>query len=249
MKNLQFRTYIILIISCFTTVLQAQSSSGNGAVNDTISVDPKIPELKVFIESALKNSPLLKASDMQIERVFEQIKKEKKSWTDFIFIDANARYGLFNQVTVSDQTGVDLGIKSAREQFNYFAGLTFRLPLSNFTSKKNDIKILTSDLEGSKFKKEQLKNELTQLVIDEYFKLINMNQSIQINQNILQSLRLNMVKAQKDINTGIIGLSDYNSVLTTKEKAEESYYKSQNDYYAQFYKIQVLTGLNLNEKK
>ena len=76
-----------------------------------------------------------------------------------------------------------------------------------------------------------------------------MNQSIQINQNILQSLRLNMVKAQKDINTGIIGLSDYNSVLTTKEKAEESYYKSQNDYYAQFYKIQVLTGLNLNEKK
>jgi len=249
MKNLQFRTYIILIISCFTTVLYAQSSNSNGAVNDTISVDPKIPELKIFIESALKNSPLLKASDMQIERVFEQIKKEKKSWTDFIFIDANARYGLLDQVTISDQTGASLGIKSAKEQFNYFAGLTFRIPISSFVSKKNDLKMLNNDLEGSKLKKEQLKSELTQLVIDEYFKLINMNQSLQINQNILQSLKLNMVKAQKDINTGVIGLSDYNSVLTTKEKAEESYYKAQNEYFAQFYKIQVLTGLNLNEKK
>ena len=123
------------------------------------------------------------------------------------------------------------------------------MSISNFTSKKNDLKILNDNLEENKLKKEQLKRELTQLVIVEYFKLINMNQSLQINQNILQSLKLNFVKAQKDINTGVIGLNEFNSVLTTKEKAEESYYKAQNEYFAQFYKIQVLTGLNLNDKK
>jgi len=254
MKKHIIYIFILLLIQGFTVKLLSQTNSGNSELllNDTITIDRNIPDMNVFIESALQNSPILKVSDRQIEQLFEKIKKEKKSWADFIFIDANARYGLFNQVTISDVATsgtVDLGIKSAKEQFNYFAGLTFRIPISNFINKKSDLKILNEDLEQGKFKREQLKQELKQLVIDEYYRLINLNQSLQLNQNIVQSSKLILTKAQKDISNGLISLFDYNTYLISKEKAEENYYKIQSEYLAQYYKIQIITGLNLKERK
>jgi len=244
--------FTILLFNSLYDKINAQKPQNNEYLNDTIREDHNVPKLNIFIESALKNSPILKASDAQIEQLFEKIKKEKKSWADYLFIDANARYGLFNQLSISQATTsstVDLGVKSAKEQFNYFAGLTFRIPISSFISKKNDIKILNQDLEQGKFKREQLKQEVTLLVIDEYYKLINLNQSLQLNQNIVQSAKLILIKSQKDIASGQISLTEYNAALTSKEKAEESLSKVENEYFAQYFKIQILTGLNLSAKK
>ena len=168
--------YIIFffLIICFKSVLFAQASFQKSDSISSIFYSRNIPPLKEFIEFALKNSPILKSSDLQIEEMFEKIKKEKKSWTDFVFIDANAKYGLFNQLSITQQSsGTDLSVKDAREQFNYYAGLTIRLPISNFITKKNEINILNKNLSESKARREQIKLEITQLVIDEYYKLKN----------------------------------------------------------------------------
>ena len=241
--------YIIISLSTFCTFnLYAQPAKSATNNADTLKVFRKLPPLNDFIESALKNSPLLKVSDLQIEEMFEKIKKEKKSWSDFIFFDANAKYGLFNQLSIEQITGgADVSIKNAREQFNYYAGITFRLPISNFISKKNELNILDKNLNESKLRREQVKNELTQLVIDEYYKLINLSQSLQINQDALQSLEINYLKALKDVNSGAISLSEFNAALTAKQKTQDTYSKVENEYFAQFFKIQVLTGLKLNK--
>jgi len=45
---------------------------------------------------------------------------------------------------------------------------------------------------------------------------------------------------------GLMEINDFASIVISKGKAEEGYYNAQNDYYTQYRKIQVLTGLNLN---
>src|SRR5665647_3441191 len=106
---------LILTLSFLATILfSAQSQEKNnstqkidsGAVKLTEKID--LPELDVFIESALKNSPLLQVSDKEKDKILEQIKIQKKSWAEFIQIDGNTRYGLYNQLTVNDQVASEL---------------------------------------------------------------------------------------------------------------------------------------------
>lgn len=220
-------------------------------VQDTTSFAVGLPPLDAFIESAVSNSPILKASDQEIAQIFESIKKEKKSWADFITIDGNTRYGLYNTINITDVAGTttDAGSKASKQQLNYYGGLTLRMPLSVFLGKKNQLKMLNLSIEETKYRKEQLKNDLILLVIDEYYKLIRMEKSVQISLNVVQSVKLDFLKAGKDVESGLITLAEYNHALEVKEKADEGYNTAINDFRSQYMKIQVLTGLKMNTTK
>ncbi|MFM2291735.1 MAG: hypothetical protein RIS29_1548 [Bacteroidota bacterium] len=250
---MKLRQFCILLLSCPCLLVLSQNNTQNVALlpPDTIRIDQDIPELDKFIQSAVDNSALLKASDQDINQIYERIKKNKLSLLDFITIDANTRYGLYNTVVVSSgaDAGTDAGTKAAKQQLNYYAGLTLRVPISAFITNKNDIKILKYNAEQTKYKKEELKNALIISVVDEYYKLVKMNKSVKISQDALQTTNVNFIKAGKDIASGLITLADYNSVLASKAKVEEEYNTALNEYRAQYMRIQILTGLKLNRQK
>jgi len=248
---MKLKMLYILLLLCPSLALLSQNNTLEvplGAA-DTISIDQDVPGLDKFIQSAIDHSPLLQASDQDINQIYEKIKKSKLSFLDFITVDANTRYGLYNTVVVSGGSDgtTDTGTKAAKQQLNYYAGLTLRVPISAFITNKNDIKILKYDAEQTKYKKEELKNALIISVIDEYYKLIKMNKSVKISQDALQTTNVNYIKAGKDIASGLITLADYNSVLATKAKVEEEYNTALNEYRAQYMKIQILTALKLNK--
>jgi len=207
-----------------------------------------LPELNVFIESALKNSPLLLVSDKEKDKILEQIKIQKKSWSEFIQIDGNTRYGLYNQLTVNDQVTADLpavGIQSDKQQLNYYAGLTLKLPLSYFANKKNELKILNFSIQETELKKEQLKKDITQIVIEEYYKFKYFREMLDAYQITLQTMKISYLKSVKDVENGTVNFSEFATITYSYSKAEEGYTKLKNDYYTQIYKLQVLTGINL----
>ena len=250
MRKYKIKAFSVFILFlCITFNVQSQAFQNMEINNDTISVDQRIPGVDVFIQSALKNSPLMKISDVEMQEIFEKIKIEKKKWTDYLYADGIVRYGLNDQLIVNGQTGAtssDYTLNSANKQLTYYGGLSIKLPLSDFLSKKSQLKILKSTLEESRYRKEQAVINLTNIVIEEYYKLIKLNQILQVNLNVLQTLKISYMKAQKDIANGLMEINDYASIVISKGKAEEGYYNAQNDYYAQYRKIQVLTGLNLN---
>lgn len=246
-KLLVFVTLLVF----FEPEVHAQLSVSSNVQIDSIKVDKEIPTLDTFIQSALKNSVLLKLSEIEFQDILEKIKIDKKSWSDNLFIDGNARYGQYNQFIINQEVsnGVDYGVKSANEQFTYFAGVTLKLPISYFLNRKSQSKTLKNELNTVNLKKEQVEKEITNIVIDEYYKLIKSYQILQINQNVLQLLNISYLKAEKDIENGLIEFNDLANILISKGKAEEGYYNAKNDYYALYRKIQVLTGLNLNTSK
>ena len=210
-----------------------------------------MPELNVFIESALKKSPLLKLNDKELGKILEEIKIEKKSWTDFIQFDANTKYGLYNQLAVNDQlssSAPTISVQSNKEQLNYFAGLTVKIPMSYFANKKNKLQVLNFGIQENEIKKEQLRSDITQLVIDEYFKFINLSESLDMAQNDLQTMKIKYMKSIKEVENGVLSLSDFVSISGSYSKSEENFSKSKSEYYAQFYKFQILTGVNIQNQ-
>lgn len=211
-----------------------------------------LPELTTCIDSALQNSPLLKASDEQISKLLEEIKIQKKSWLNYVYIDANTRYGLFNQLSISQQSddgaNPDMAFYSAKEQFNYFAGLTIRLPISFFTNNRNEVKMLKQGVKEAELKKEELKKEITRFVIAEYFKLKSLHELLEVHQNNTQSTRLDYLKASKDLEANLISLTEFATISNQNTKALEAFITAKNDYFAQYYLLKLLTGTNLQSE-
>lgn len=241
-----FISFSLLLFS-----LSSIAQSNLAKIDSLKSTEPKINfniDLKEIIDSAMVHSPLLLVPDTEIEKLLEEIKIRKKSWLEYIQIDANTRYGLYNQLTVSNQTNstdVSQALQSNKTQLNYFAGLTLKIPLSYFVSNKREVNILKSGIKGNELKKEQLKKEVTLLVVDEYYKLKKYQETIPVLQNVYQTMNISYLKASKDLESGTYDIGDFAILVTTLGKAEQSYLEAKNEYFAQYYKLQILTGSNL----
>lgn len=246
------RLLILIVCVIFNLSVFAQSSAKPDSISNALVFDKLlIPSLDECIQSALQNSPLMKVNDQQIESLLEEIKIKKKSWLDYIQIDANSRYGLFNQLSLTQTTGStnpDIAVQQAKTQFNYFAGLTIKLPLSYFVSNKSEQKKIKNSIKETELKKEDLKNEISRLVVIEYFKLKNYYDLLDTQQNNLQTTQVDYLKAKKDVQNGMLGMTEFASISTSYTKAVEAFMKTKNDYYTQFYILKILTGTNLQKK-
>jgi outer membrane protein TolC len=234
--------YIVYILLSLNLPLLVMAQN---ATPDSVLIESELPELHVLLDSALINSPLLKVSDKQISQVLEQIKIEKKSWSEYFSLDANAKYGLYNQLTISDITSgeqAETGVQSKDQQLNYYVGITFKMPLSDIAKKGNKLKILNDNISEKKQEREELKQQLQQLIIKEYYNLVFLSKSLKINQEILQSLTASLMKSERDFQSGTISIENYNAMLIQKSKAEENYFKVKSEYYAQYKNLELITG-------
>lgn len=244
---------IILLLSTFCINSFSQIEIENEFNNDSTYINKlnfqKVPKLEVIIELALKNSPLLNASDIEIKKILEQIKIEKRSLLDNIHLEGNVRYGLNNVITISDLTSgnqSDFATQSANEQFNYYGGLSLKLPLSEFGNSRNRIRIEKLNVEDAKYRKENIKNEITRIVIEEYYKLMGFEESLESSQEFLQTMKIAYLRALKEVENGTIDMSEFSMIISNKDKAQQGYAQLKNEYFSQLFKLKILMGENTN---
>lgn len=250
-------TRVVLFISLILIALSGYSQTTSGDTDTTaavlriISVERfEIPELSACIDSALSHSPLLKANEQQINIILEDLKISKKSWLEYIMIDANTRYGLFNQLTLTQETSnADLAVQTAKEQFNYFAGITLRIPFSSFATNKNEQKKLHLSIKEAELKKRDLENEIKKLVVTEFFKLNRLRDLVEVHQNNLQTANIDYLKSKNDLRAGMVTMTEFAAASTAYAKAVDAFVTTKNDYYAQFYILNILIGTNIQNIK
>jgi len=243
--------YILLLNLLLHTALSAQTESetmGIDPITDSLAnklLHSEIPSLQILIDSALVNSPLIHASEAEIAQVIQQLKTQRKSWAQYIFFEASARYGLFNQISISELTVDDVttGVKSENEQLNYYGGVGIRVPLSGLISRRSETKTIQFTLVESEYRTEQLKRELTLLIIQEYYALKTYQESMQTTQEVMQTIEISYMKSLNDMETGKISLDDFALLASTRGKAKENYMKAKNDFFMQYHMLQILTGI------
>jgi len=247
------RILFFIFLAIIPLNVWGQNETKNDSTSAILSFEKfVIPDLDVCIQSALNNSWLVKANQLEIEVLLEEIKIKKKSWLDNIQIEANTRYGLFNQVSLSQEVGstaTDIALQSAKEQFNYFAGLTLKLPLSYFSTKKSEQKIKNINIKDVELKREDLKKEISKVIITEYFKFKTFSELLDAHQNNLQTAQLDYLRGKSEVKAGMLGLTEFAAMSNAYTKSLDAFTATKNDYYAQFYLLKLLTGTNLQKDK
>ena len=242
---MQKRYKLLLLFCLYISTFYAQQNpvdQDSTVFSDMQKIE--IPTLDNCIKAAIEYSPLLKANDAQVEKLLEELKIQKKSWTNYIHIDANTRYGLFNQIQIEEVNPdlPDVGLTTAREQFNYSGGLTIKLPLSVFLNNKNEKKAIMYSVKEAQFKRDELKIEISKIVVNEYFTMKAAQERMIINQSNLQATRLDFLKASNDLAGNFLSVTEYASISTSYTKAHEAYITSKNEFYAKYYLMILLIG-------
>lgn len=238
-SRFKYSLLIALVLApFFNTLAQAYSNIDTTMVN--------IPTLTRLIESALQHSPLLNAKTIDKKSVEQQIAIEKKKWMDYLYIEGAGNYGMFDQLVISGyntEGSVNTGLLSRSEQIRYYGGVSVKLPISSLTSRKNELNKNYFQLEQTNYEILELQKQIKQLVIKEYYQLIYFQESMENFFTILQTLQISSLKAENDLLNGHIDLNEFAQISSITGKAGEDYLKAKNNFYAQYHKLQNLTGI------
>lgn len=234
------RQYILTAIMLWMWIPFALYSQADGTNEDVL----QIPELDILIDSALEHSVLLRLNKVEYEKAKQELKLSRKTWSDYIYMEASGKYGRFDLTTITQSTtDTDLsGMVLQNEQFTYFAGVSVKYPLSGLVKQKNEKKIVKLDIEKNYLEAEQIRQDIIQLITDEYYQLKYFKQRISSSLEVLQTLEINFLKATRDIESGRIKLEEYSRIVESKGKAKNEYDKAVTDFYSRYYKLQYIVG-------
>lgn len=85
--------------------------------------------------------------------------------------------------------------------------------------------------------------DLKQLIIEEYYKLLYLEESVRTFQSIYQTLEISRMKAEREVSRGYMDINQFATLSSTVGKAKNDYAKAKNEFYAQYHKLQDLTGI------
>ena len=215
------------------------------------TVFPGIPPLEVILDAALERSFLLKAKGLESGSIYQEMSIKKKKWLDYVFIEGATSYGMFDQVVVNQESGntqPGAATLTRSEQIRYYGGLGLKLPVSAIASRRNELEIKRLALKKTEMEELQLREELKKSIIDEYFKLLYLQESLKTFQEIFHTLEISYMKAERELLNGRIALSEYALLASTVGKSKDDYFKAKNNFYAQYYKLEQITGMEFNSK-
>lgn len=239
---------VLLIVATITTLINlAYAQPRSQIVRDSIF----IPPLNILIDSAISNSALYKARETNVDIYHQQLKIEKKNILYYVYVESSARYGQLDQYIFTGNSTVPNNISSLTKnsQTNYYVGINFKIPISSFISRKNNIKIQKLNMSKSQNEANDVRDALRLQIIDEYYKLKYLEESMNAFVEIYQTLNISLQKAEKDVINGQMRLSDFALLTSTVGKSKDDYYKAKNSFYAQYYRLQELTGINFSSYK
>ncbi|MCG8697397.1 MAG: TolC family protein, partial [Bacteroidales bacterium] len=159
---------------------------------------------------------------------------------------------LFDQVVINETSAGSEssgGLLSKSEQVRYYGGVSLKLPLSEVANRRNKKQLIHVSKKQWKYEMEQLHNQLRKLVIEEYFQLQYLQESLKSFQSIYNTLEISYMKAEHEVSNGRMDINDFALLASTTGKARDDLNKAKNSFYAQFNKMGIITGIPLNNLK
>lgn len=205
----------------------------------------RLKPLDSLIEQALAKAPLIQRLSKGQEQKEQEIMLSRKAWLQHLALTGGYNYGngviTDNLTTRSDNQAV-----FRTSNFSTFTvGVSLRLPFSELTNQKNNVKISQLAIEEMEFQKEDLRNVITEEVIQRYNNL----------ERILKIIHLQALKVEADeaavqvteshFKQGTTDIDSYRMAMDILTTAKIELEKSKSD--AWFYKrtLEEIVGNNI----
>ena len=239
----------LLFITVLLVLLQiqqsgfAQESQSLNIMN--LDIEKLLPPLNKIIDTALKINPNVRFRDLQIGISKSSLKSKKLEWTRNIGIQADARYGTFDNFSsnLSTTSSSSTMIATRNNQLNYGVGASLRLPIFEYLDRKNQNNQARLTIDQAVSMAEAQRMELRQSIIKQYNDLILKQKLLKLKAKYIETARINYEMLEKQFQNGQIPVSEYSRVADTVVRSEIEFETAKIDLVTSYLVFEEVVGI------
>jgi hypothetical protein len=244
MKN--FSEIVTVIMIVFLSVFKVYSQNNVLSNQTETSVELLIPNLKVFIDSALVNNGMLNYRIDEIEVKRGNLKSKSRNWTRNLGIQADTRYGTFDNFSTNLNGPNTSQLSSTSIQANYGIGIYLKIPVFDFYNRKSDIKQAKAELSQARNLMKYQEYQIKETVIKYYEDLILKQRLLKIQAINLSDAKVNLEMAKKEYTNGQIPLYEYIRISGITSNIQSEFEKTKSAFMTSKKLLENLTGIYIN---
>jgi outer membrane protein TolC len=192
--------------------------------------DIVLPPLADLIDSALKHNATVRFRSQEVNAKEYNLKSQQNYWTRNLGIQADSRYGTFDNYSSSASGQSTTILASTSRQLNYGMGAYIKFPIGDIIDRKNLVGKAKVELEQAKSMAEAQQDEIRQLVIHQYEDLLLKQRLLRIRAQAFGNARVNSEMVETQFRNGIIPVSEYVRISDIVSRVESDYETAKTDY-------------------
>lgn len=214
---------------------------------DGKDITERLPGLSELQQLAIENSPLLKLyeSDEKVGDYIVQFKK--RTWMNDFGIEGGARYGLFDNLIITEDLGALGSNTQTTEQTRYYIGVYAKVPLSTLID-KSSIHQAEAEKDKIRYQKEVGIQGLKELVISRYYNVVKEYRRLLIQTNLVENYRVQNLRAETDYNNGHMEVYEYVRLKDMVSKASMDLETAKIDFKNSFQILEQIIGVKIKLK-
>tara|TARA_R110001632_G_scaffold64960_3_gene154208 strand:+ start:2850 stop:3584 length:735 start_codon:yes stop_codon:yes gene_type:complete len=243
MKNSIKITIVLYTIFLQSIDFVAQTNTESDVKSRSIKL--LIPGLNQLIDSALVHNGMVNYRRLEIDAKESNLKSKRKYWTRNFGIQADTRYGTFNNFSSTSGNNSTVNLSSNTQQLNYNVGLYLKIPLFDVINRKTQIKQAKSELAQAKSLVKSQESELKESVIRHYEDLILKQNLLELRASNLGNARVNMEMVGKEFKNGLIEISEYVRISDMTSRIAVEFEKGKSEFFLSKRLLENLIGFEL----
>ena len=213
------------------------------AAQDEVVFD--LRPLDALLQDAERNSPVLGLEKIDAELLYSDLRLLKKEWANYLALSASYQVGNVQFIdNLSSGSTPDVRTVT-RENVFAVAGVSVRIPLSDFLTKNERRRQLELRLDQERFDLQQKEFELRQVVIRQYNDLQRALRILEIRDRDLRFHELATETAERYFREGSMKLDEYTSTFNKSNEAEIRLAEAQLDAQLLYLLLKELVGTEI----
>ncbi len=244
------KKYYLLLFIFFLFNQTGFSQSINDFVNKGLEandISKSLPVLDSLIFKAKENSPRLKFFDADFDYWDGTVDLEKKAWLNNVNIEAAYGYGIFDNLSNEQLAGgpsANLALIST-EQSRYTVGASIKLPLAAVFNRGRKIKNAEAEAQKSRYQKDYAIWELEQLIVRQYNDLIKAHRLLFISNSVVETYKVQSIRAEKDFANAIINVSEYTRLQQMLNQSISSFESQRSEFLIALKSLEGTVGIEI----
>jgi len=242
-----FLKYIFILtlnVCCFNYASAQTIALESTSVNKN---QTEIPSLKMVLDSVLKRNAMLRFRKQHVEVQNTKLKSERIYWTRNFGLQADTRYGNFDNFSINADGKTTEANITRSKQFNYAVGFYIKFPIFDVFNRKNQVKMATLEVEEAKSMAQFQEDEIRQTVIRFYHDLILKERLLRIKSQSVGNGRVNMQMVEKEFRNGVVPIAEYVRISNMTSNLESDYELAKSDFLVSKKLLEDMAGFTFSK--
>lgn len=192
---------------------------------------------------AIGKSSSIKALEISQLQTDQEIAMKRKKWLQHVSLAAGVNYGngIMSDQLVGDQSGTRVTYLS-RQNVTYNVGLNLRLPFTEVSSRKHEIKIQQLEIEKLDYEQESEEELIKKEIVKLYSDLKHYIKSIELQAEVVESNEMSLTVAEGYFKSGKLPLEQYRMAIESNFSSKLEFEKAKNEAWLAYTTLKTIVG-------